>query len=305
MKKFLVPFVFIFSLSFLHAQDLKLKSVPDFFKNPVDGNFLSVTGVATNSKGHIFVFNKGTYQLMEFDTKGNYIRSIGKGLFMAPHGLRIDKDDNIWTTDLDAHTVLKFDPEGKLQMVLGNYGTSGQYDSTRHMVLFFKPADIAFGSNDDLYIADGYGNSRIVQLDKNGKFIRAWGEFGEKSGQFNNPHNIVIDSKGDIFVADRHNSRIQVFSKEGNFKSSWNSDVVGKPWGLTITPNDEIYMSDGDAERVLKLDTKGNVLATFNKGPGNEQGQFRAAHGIAVGKNNDLYVTEVLNWRVQKFIIEE
>ncbi|MBX2844502.1 MAG: peptidyl-alpha-hydroxyglycine alpha-amidating lyase family protein [Flammeovirgaceae bacterium] len=304
MKKLFLLFTLLFTFNFLQAQELKLKSVPNFFKTPIDGNFLAVTGIAVNSKGHIFVFNKGNYQLMEFDPQGNYVRSIGIGLFTTPHGLRIDNEDNIWTTDVDAHTVLKFDPNGQLLMVLGNSGTSGLYDDSREMVLFFKPADIAFGSNGDLYIADGYGNSRVVRLDKNGKLIRSWGEFGKKSGQFDNPHNIVIDTKGDVYVADRNNSRIQVFTNEGDYKTTWDSLIVGKPWGLAITANDEIYMSDGNAERVLKLDTKGNILGTFNKDPGTGPGQFRAAHGIAVGKNNDLYVTEVINWRVQKFNID-
>ncbi|MEM7367428.1 MAG: hypothetical protein AAF587_02435 [Bacteroidota bacterium] len=279
---------------------LVLEQIPDFFQTPADGNIIQPTGVAVNSKGHVFVFNKGNQKLMEFSESGAYIRSLGAGLFKDPHGLRIDQDDNIWTTDVETHLVIKMNPEGKVLMVLGQNGSSGLYDEARKMILFFKPADIAFGRNGDIYVADGYGNHRVVRLDKHGTLIKAWGEQGKEEGNFDNPHNIVLDPRGRVYVADRYNSRIQVFSRDGEFLAAWTH--LGKPWGLALSPEMNLYMSDGDNERILKLNLEGKILETYEAGPGTQAGQFRAAHGIAVGPQEEVFVTEVLNWRVQKFI---
>lgn len=275
-----------------------LEPVPGFLQMPTEGNIIQPTGVAVNSRGHIFVFNKGNKQLMEFAGDGTYVRSMGDGIFKDPHGLRIDAQDNIWVTDLLSHMVIKLNPNGQVEMVLGQNGTQGLYDDGRDMVLFFKPADITFAPNGDLYIADGYGNHRIVQLDKNGKFIRTWGKQGPETGNFDNPHNIIY-YKNRLYVADRYNSRIQVFDLEGKHQASWTN--VGKPWGLAVSPEGNIYMTEGDAEQILKLDPEGNILGTYEAGPGAAPGQLRAAHGIAVGPNEELYVTEVLNWRVQRY----
>lgn len=284
------------------APILKLKADAHFLRTPADGNIIQPTGVAVNSQGHIFAFNKGNRQLMEFDADGNYLRSLGHGIFKDPHGLRIDSEDNIWTTDLEAHLVLKMSPQGSVLMVLGENGTSGLYNETRQSIQFFKPADVAFGANGDIYVADGYGNHRVVRLDKDGNLIKAWGKQGSENGNFDNPHNIVIDQEGLVYIADRNNSRIQVFSREGEFKEAWTN--LGKPWGLAISKESHIYMTDGDGEKMLKLDRKGNILGEYKAGPGTQTGQFRAAHGIAVGLKGELYVTEVLNWRIQKLSAE-
>ncbi|MBX2871800.1 MAG: hypothetical protein KTR30_06870 [Saprospiraceae bacterium] len=303
MKRILLLAIVLVIVHALSAQNatpkLVLEAVPNFLKTPTDGNLIQPTGVAVNSKGHIFAFNKGNRQLMVFDEKGNYLRSLGHGIFKDPHGLRIDRFDNIWTTDLVSHLVIKMNPAGKVQMVLGENGTSGLFNDTRKMVQFFKPADIAIARNGDIYVADGYGNHRVVHMDKNGKLIKAWGEKGKEDGNFDNPHNIVLDHRGRVYVADRYNARIQVFDKDGKFLSKWEN--VGKPWGLAISPERHIYMTDGDSEKILKLDLAGNILGSFTGGSGTASGQFRAAHGIAVGSGEELYVTEVLNWRVQKF----
>ena len=278
--------------------DFTLEIVPHFFKVPGDGNFIQPTGIAVNSKGHVFVFNKGHRKLLEFSTDGDFVRSFGEGLFVDPHGLRIDRDDNIWTTDLEHHTVLKLSPEGRLLMVMGQRNTSGLYDDARKMPLFFKPADVAFGSNGDIYVADGYGNHRVVQLNAAGELIRTWGELGSEEGNFNNPHNIVV-IRNRVFVADRYNKRVQVFDREGKFLEAWTN--VGIPWGLATSPEGNLYLVDGDAEVIYKLDAQGNILGKHEAGPGGKDGQLRAAHGIAAGPQEELYVTEVLNWRAQKF----
>jgi DNA-binding beta-propeller fold protein YncE len=278
--------------------DFELEVVPGFFKPPTDGNLIQPTGVAVNSHGHIFIFNKGNRKLMEFDTEGTYLRSFGDGLFIDPHGLRIDSEDNIWTTDLEAHTVLKLNPDGQVLMVIGQNKTSGLFDEARNSVLFFKPADIGFRSNGDIYVADGYGNHRIVQLDKEGNFIRAWGKKGPEQGNFDNPHNIIVD-RNRVYVADRYNKRIQVFDTDGKFVDAWTH--LGIPWGLAISPERNLYLVDGDAEVIYKLSMDGKVIGKYEAGPGRAAGHLRAAHGIAAGPQEELYITEVLNWRVQKF----
>lgn len=305
MKKLFLLFCLCFCIFSIYSQPnkpspvLKLKATSDFFQTPVDGNLIQPTGVAVNSKGHIFVFNKGNRQLMQFDTEGKYMRSLGHGIFKDPHGIRIDENDNIWTTDLESHLVIKMSPEGRVLMVVGQNGTSGLNDDVRKMVLFFKPADIAFGLNGEIYVADGYGNARVVHLDKNGNLIRTWGKLGKEAGNFDNPHNIVCDKDANVYVADRNNSRIQVFDKNGKFLESWTN--IGKPWGLAITEAEEIYMTDGDNEQIVKLDTNGNILGIHKAGGGTTTGKLRAAHGISIGKNGELYITEVLNWRVQRW----
>ena len=274
-----------------------LKPVPGFFQTPVDGNIIQPTGVAVNSKGHVFVFNKGHHQLMEFDAKGQFVRALGKGMFKDPHGLRIDAQDNIWTTDLESHLVIKMNPEGRVLMVLGKNGPGGLYDDVRGKILFFNPADVAFGRNGEIYVADGYGNARVAHLDRNGKLIKSWGEKGAQPGNFDNPHNAVYVNNR-LYIADGNNKRTQVFDGAGKFIEQWSH--VGKAWGLALSPESYLYVAEGDAEKVYKLDLAGKVLGVFDAGPGTGDGHFHAAHGIATGLDEELYVTEVLNWRVQK-----
>lgn len=287
-------------MAFAQNPKLDLTVIPDFFKTPIDGNISQPRGVAVNSKGHIFIFNTGHYQLMEFDGKGHFVKAWGEGLFQDPHGLRIDKEDNIWTTDLSTHLILKFSPEGKLLIVLGEKGTSGLRNETRGTPLFNRPADIAFASNGDIYVADGYGNHRIVKLDKYGNWIKSWGEKGKETGNFDNPHNVVVDQSGKVYVADRNNLRVQIFSPEGAFIRAWTN--VGKPWGLAITHDNYIYLSEGDAEKIFKLDLEGNILGEYIAGAGHQPGQLIGAHGIAVGLFEELYVTGAFNWKVNKYI---
>lgn len=276
----------------------ELEPVPYFLSPAHDGNIIMPTGVAVNAEGHVFVFNKGNKQLMEFDASGNYIQSMGAGLFADPHGLRIDSDGNIWTTDLDGHMVMKLNQEGQVLMVLGQRNTSGFIDTTRNMVLFNRPADVAFGRNGEIYVADGYGNHRIVHLDRDGNLIRTWGEQGPEEGNFDNPHNIVY-RQGRVYVADRYNDRIQVFNSQGEFQEAWTD--IGNPWGLAVSPEGYIYMTDGANERIIKFELDGTIVGSYEAGGGTAQGQLRAAHGIAVGPQEELFVTEVMNWRVQKF----
>ncbi len=299
-KGFIVSVILILTHSNVQGQNLELTSDLDFISVPGHASISTPTGVAVNSHNHVFITSSGPEKLVEYDAKGQYVRELIPGILLGPHGVRVDAQDNIWVTDLELHQVIKINPKGQIKLILGQKKTSGLFDEQRKMTLFFKPADIAFGKNGDIYIADGYGNSRVVKLDKNGNFIKTWGESGTKEGQFNNPHNIVVDDQGKVYVADRHNKRIQVFSADGKFIESWTH--LGTPWGLVLSKNKKnIYLTDGNKEVLHKLNLKGKILGSYGT-PGQSQGNFRAAHGVAVDLNGDIYVTEVINWRVQKLI---
>jgi DNA-binding beta-propeller fold protein YncE len=175
--------------------ELGYKVSPDFFQFPPNWVEGEAAGVAVNSKGHIFLFQRTKPMLSEFDASGRYVRSFGEGLFDHPHGLRIDSDDNIWTTDDTNSTVLKLSPAGKVQLVLGRRNNSGEADW-----LFNKPTDVAFSKHGDIYVTDGYGNSRVVKFDRNGNFIKAWGSYGSAPGEFMLPHSVVIDKNDHVYV---------------------------------------------------------------------------------------------------------
>ena len=289
----------IFQVLVASGQELEFKSDLDFLKVPAEAPISTPTGVALNSKGHLFIANSGPMKLIEFDENGVFVRELIPGILVGPHGTRVDAEDNIWVTDLELHVVLKINPAGQITLVLGQKNNSGLFDEERQMSLFFKPADVAFGQNGEIYVADGYGNSRIVKFDKEGNFVKTWGEKGTAKGQFDNPHNIIVDREQRVYVADRNNKRIQVFDESGNFLEEW--PHLGKPWGLDLTEDQTIYMTDGTNEKVYLLDLNGKVLREYGI-PGQGEGNFRAAHGIAVAEDKSIYVTEILNWRIQRLI---
>ena len=275
-----------------------LKPVEKFLNLSPDINFGEVSGVAQNSKGHTFVFNRGPHPLIEFDNKGNFVRYLVEGLIKISHGIRIDSKDNIWLTDVGSHLVLKLNPNGNIIMVLGKSNIPGEWDKNTQTLLFNKPADVGFGSNGNIFITDGYGNSRVIKLDKNGKFLKAWGSKGNEKGQFNIPHAVVIDDSGLVYIADRENKRIQIFDQEGNLVKIWTH--IGSPYGLDLSKKQEIFLTDGVANRILKLDLNGNILGTYGTS-GKAAGQFSMPHGIIVTSTGEIMVAEISNWRIQKF----
>jgi DNA-binding beta-propeller fold protein YncE len=274
--------------------ELGYRAVPDFFHAPVGITVGEASGVALNSKGHIFLFQRATPMLSEYDEHGTYLRSLGEGLFTHPHGLRIDADDNVWTTDDGSHLVLELSPAGRVLLVLGRKGVAAESDW-----LFNQPTDVAFGKNGAVYVADGYGNSRVVKFDRDGTFVKAWGRYGTGHGEFNLPHSIAVDRDGNVYVADRENKRIQIFDPDGTFLKEWVG--IGYPYGLFITPDQHVWMIDGGYDRIVELDQRGKILGAFGS-PGHAPGQFAWGHFLAVGKDRTLYVADVLNWRFQVLV---
>ncbi|MEQ1473035.1 MAG: peptidyl-alpha-hydroxyglycine alpha-amidating lyase family protein [Candidatus Acidiferrum sp.] len=285
----------------MEAQEPALQPVPelgyqvasDFFHIPDGMTVGEASGVALNSQGHIFLFQRVKPMLTEYDEHGTFLRSIGDGLFTHPHGLRIDDADNIWTTDDGSHLVLKLSPAGRVLLVLGRKDTAAEADW-----LFNQPTDMAFAKNGDIYVSDGYGNSRVVKFDRDGNFLKSWGKYGTGPGEFNLPHSVAVDRAGNVYVGDRENKRIQIFDAEGNFLKQWTG--IGYPYGLFITPDQHVWMIDGGYDRILELDQSGKILGALGE-PGRAPGQIAWGHFLTIGKDKKIYVAEVLNWRVEVF----
>lgn len=254
---------------------------------PAGWKFGRVSAVATNSAGEVFVFHRGTKAdpLIVFDAKGNYLRSWGKGTFGSPHGLRIDKDDNVWVTDTVNHQVMKFTGKGELLMTLGTKGVAGADDHT-----FNRPTDVAFAHDGSFYVSDGYGNSRVVKFSRDGKYLFAWGRRGTAPGEFNTPHTIVVDSKDTVYVSDRENNRIQIFDRDGKFLRQWTH--LGATQGMSMTANDELWIVthrnnienityDTLAGRIMKIDIASGRILGAMESPG---------HWIHAAANGEIFV---------------
>ena len=350
------PLAFLAAVAF--ATSALAQSVPEI---PFDGdvNFLKLpenmylgepSGVAINSKKHIFVFNRGNStgpaygataaQLLEFGPDGKFIREIGHNLYAwsFAHDVRIDKNDNIWVIDKGSDMIIEFNPAGRVIMVFGRKSEAS--DENAHPLehpkpplpavpgQFRQPTDVAWDQEGNIFISDGYINSRVAVFDKNGKWKMSFGTPGDGPGQFNTPHGIANDAQGNIYVADRGNRRIQVFDHEGKFLRQitidtaappglmpWmgnlpnmsapnNTQKPGAPWTVCITPgpNQVLYTSDAFPGRVYKMTLEGKLLGQLGE-VGRQPKEFGWIHQIACPSENELYVAEILNWRVQKLTL--
>ena len=278
------------------AEDPPYKPVRGFPQLPPGVKLGGVSGVAVDRNDNVLVFHRGDPRkpVLVFDRDGAFLRSFGEGLFDSTHGLRVDPAGNVWATDSLNHTVVKFSPDGKVLLTLGERNVPR--DDEAH---FNRPTDVAFARNGDVYVSDGYGNSRVVKFDKDGKFIRAWGKKGTRAGEFDLPHAVQVDSEGSVYVADRENQRIQVFDRDGRFVRQFARGVA--PYGLFVAPDNTVYVADGIAHKVIKMTRDGKVLAQWGGG-GREGGKFLMPHGLCVAADGAVYVAEVTGARVQKFV---
>jgi len=259
--------------------------------------------VAFDAKGHLWVLNRGMQPLAEFDADGKFIRAFGEGMFTRTHGLRIDRDGNLWVTDVGAHYVVKMTPEGKVLMTIGIKGEQGEWNEATGSHRLNEPNDVIIARNGDIFIAQGHtpgakGDPRVLKFDKTGKFITSWGGKGKEPGKFEVAHGLAIDAKGLLWVTDRENQRIQIFDDQGTFVRE--VKVAGLPCSLDIG-KESIFMVNGFAGQVVKMDLQGNVLAVTGKA-GNGVGEFGEAHFIAVSPKGDLWVADSVNRAVQKFV---
>jgi len=323
--RFLLPSVFVvlFSVSDASAQTAMPSepyTVVHGWPQLPDGFVLGqVSGVAVDSHNHVFIFHRAENSwatdktkliasptVICFDgTSGKLLFSWGQNRFIEPHGLRIDRDDNVWLTDRALQQVFKFSHDGKLLLTIGTEKSPG-VDATH----FNLPADIAFASDGSIYVADGYGNNRIAKFSPEGKFLLDWGRKGSGPGEFDLPHSVAVDAQGQVYVADRNNARIQVFDANGKFLQDWKSAELGRPWSLTVGSDHLLYVVDGgdlkpnppDRGQLLKLDLSGKVLAKWSRF-GNYDGQIYWGHDLTVGKDGAVYVGDVYHgMRVQKFV---
>jgi NHL repeat-containing protein len=331
------------------APEIAFDSVPDYPKLPAGMNLGEVPGVAVNSKGHVFVFTRSNSaggpaygpaaaQLLEFDPNGELLREVGKGLYgwSFAHSVRIDKDDNIWAIDKGSDMVIKFSQTGRVLMVFGRRKESADNARPWEHVdpplpaadgLFRQPTDVAWDSGGNIYITDGYINSRVAKYDKNGDWVKSWGTKGTGPGQFDTPHSIAIDRSNNVYVGDRGNHRVQVFDTEGRFLRMFSVDIlpdpgtkavngntptgdrltamIGAPNALCITPGPTQVLFLGESTfpgRIFELSLDGKVLGVIGRS-GRQLKQFSGAHALACPSETELYVGESSNWRVQKLIL--
>jgi DNA-binding beta-propeller fold protein YncE len=273
------------------------RPVPGWPSLPADVELGQVSAVATDAADHVYVFHRGRHPVLVFDRDGKFLRSWGDDLVKTAHGLRVDGDNNVWVTDIGHHLVMKFDPVGKLLLTLGRKDQPG--DGTDQ---FDRPTDVAVAPSGEFYVADGYGNSRVVEFSKDGKFLRQWGKKGGGEGEFRLPHAIRLDARGRVYVGDRENNRVQVFDSDGKFLEQWQD--TGAPYGLFLTGEGRLFVADGRAHWVKVLDAQGKVLGRWGE-KGKGPGQFLVPHGICVDSHRAVYVAEVDGRRVQKFVASE
>jgi hypothetical protein len=355
MKRFvLVLAIFMAAPLGLFAQEaapeIPFDSVPNVLKLPPNLYLGEVAGVAVNSKGHIFVFSRGSTtgpayaaaaaQLLEFGPGGEYIREIGHNLYAwsYAHAVRIDKNENIWVADKGSDMVVKFNPQGQVMMVFGRKQEASDEGTgpVKHPKppappvdgMFRQVTDMAWDAAGNTFISDGYINSRVAKVDKNGKWLKSFGEPGDGPGQLTTPHSIAVDNQGTVYVANRSNNRIEVFDGDGKYvrqirfnepfdyanalapigskpaENATGSMAAYAAWAVCITPgpNQVLYASDAFPGRVYKMSLDGKVLGVLGHS-GKQLKEFGWIHEIACPSENEIYVAELLNWRVQKLIL--
>ena len=276
-----------------------------------------VAGVAVDGEDRVYLICRGDHPVIVYDQKGRFLRAWGEGDFTyRTHGISVGADQMVYCTDDGNHTVRKFTPEGKLLLTLGTMNTPSDtgYDgkntatATRPGGPFNRPTNIAVGPRGDLYVSDGYGNCRVHQFSPSGELKRSWGTAGQGPGQFFLPHGIAVHPDGRVFVCDRENDRIQIFSPDGEYLAEWTD--TRRPTHLVFDARNRAYVSElwwqpgqtsrryGPATtvgsgRVSVYDGEGRVIARWGGDDATAAGSFAAPHGIAVDSADDVYVSEV------------
>jgi DNA-binding beta-propeller fold protein YncE len=283
------------------APDLGFRAVEAGLKLPEGMKMGAPSSVAFDARGHLFVFNRGEHPLIEFDAHGGFVRAFGEGRYVRPHGMRIDSQGSIWTTDVAGHTVTKLNPAGEVLLTLGTRGQPGAWDEGSNSRLLNEPTDIGFAPNGDVLIVEGHGRGegRVLRFDRSGAFIKSWGGKGAAPGQFDQPHSILVNAQGQVLVADRENRRVQIFDLDGRFIGAWK--FAGLPCGLQLGPDRQVYLASGFAGQILRLSPDGKAVAMMGQ-PGKGLGEFGEAHYLAFAPSGDIYVADTVNAALHRFV---
>jgi sugar lactone lactonase YvrE len=293
----------------------RYEAVPGWPTLPAGFTFQEAVGVATDSGGRVYVFNRGEHPVAIFSPEGEFLGSWGEGQFERPHGIMIGPDDALYLTDDCGHTVGKYTRDGRLLLELG---VPGQPSVTGHRDFDYRtierggppfryPTNVALGPESDIYVSDGYGNARVHRFAPDGRLIRSWGEPGSGPGQFNVPHGIAIDPRGRVIVADRENDRLQFFSFEGELLGIWPD--LPRPSDIWVGDAGELFVvelgwqagrwpwmapdPEAPCGRLSIYDPDGAVLARWGSGNPLAPDGFYAPHDIWVDRAGALYVAEV------------
>jgi sugar lactone lactonase YvrE len=267
-------------------------------------------GVAMNSQGHIFVFHRATAgkpQVLEFDANQKFVRGFAEDIAVRAHGIRIDTEDNIWLCDQGGNVVIKMNPQREVVMRIGERGMPGLWDEAAGRRLLFNPTDLAFAPNGDIYIAQGHGSespsgfpASVLHLNKDGRFIAQWRGDIEGPGKFAMAHSIVLDARGNLYLADREDKRIVVYDSKGRFVKA--IQMANLVCAFMVAKDGSLWMANGQDGQVEKIDWDGNVLGWSGIGPGNGPGQFGESSYMVMDAKGDIYVSDTSLGRVQKLI---
>jgi streptogramin lyase len=294
-------------------------ALPNPYQAPVenwaklDRPWGSAPAISMDRAGNVWVFERcggntcagrPENPVLEFDPSGKQLAAFGADMFVFPHGIFVDKENNVWVADADGkdgkgHTVVKFSPAGKVLMTLGKQGVAGDGPDT-----FNRPSGVVVAPNGDIFVCDGHGgdsNARVVRFTKDGKFIKQWGSKGKGPGEFDTLHGIALDSKGRVFVVDRGNNRIQIFDQDGKFLDQW--PQFSSPSGIFIDSKDVIYVADDtssartrpDWPRAIRIGSAkdGSVTALIPE---------TDAEDIVADSDGNIYAAEVTRKMIRKFV---
>jgi DNA-binding beta-propeller fold protein YncE len=298
-------------------EEYQYRALARWERLPEGWSFVEVAGVATDARDRVYVFNRGVHPVMVFDRDGNFLASWGEGIIRRAHGIHIGPDDAIYLTDDLDHTVRKFTPEGKLLMTLGTSGKPSDtgIDGIDYRTIrragppFHRPTNVALSSSGEIYVTDGYGNARVHKFAPDGRLVLSWGEPGERPGQFNLPHGIAVDQNQHVYVADRENSRIQIFTPKGELLAVWTD--VARPMQVFIDKSDTVFVvevgfraglfpwqtppANPVGARLSMFDCNGTLLARWGGGDDpTASGDFFAPHDVWADSRGDIYVGEVV-----------
>ena len=265
---------------------------------PEGWKYTQVAGVEVDSQDRVYVFNRGEHPVIIFDRDGKFIKSWGEGMFNKAHDIYMTPDERLYLTDAGNHTVKKFTIDGELLMTLGTEDRAGENGAP-----FDQPTGAAISSSGEIYVSDGYGNRRMHKFSPDGELLMSWGEEGTDIGQFALPHGVFVDKQDRVYVADRENHRIQIFTPSAEFITQWPDFREHKPCTLFIDKDDIVYVPElQQGMSILTID--GELLTRWGRDePTDDPGYFFAAHTACVDSHGDLYVGEVLDGqRIQKFV---